>query len=1776
MAAAFCLSAASNAVGTLMVEYLVRPVERGFRYLFRFNKIVEELKLQEKNLSKEQTRVMQDVEEAKRHVQTQVIEQYVEDWLTDAENVFKDVQSLERRIEENKRCFLWCPNWSCGYPLSKKIERQTVAIKELVKSSKFDRVGHRATLPGIEFFSPKDLVASKSSTSAFNEIMEALKNDEVNMIAVWGMGGVGKTTLVTEVGKKAKELELFHKVIKAVVSQTPIIENIQVKIADFLDLKFEKMGKEGKAEELWLGLKKEEKVLIILDDMWDELNLKEIGIPLRENHKGCKIILTTRRKKVCESMASQVTVSLGVLDEGEAWTLFKTKASLDEGKDHAHTIEVAMNVAKECKGLPVAIVTLARALKGTKTVKGWEVALDKLKNYRLMEIGNVEEEAEKNVYMCLKISYDYLRKETTKRCFLLCALYPEDYSIDVEALVRHAWGLKIYSKAASIEEARFEVLEAIDYLKDSSLLLADTERYVKLHDMVRDVALWVASKEESDFMIKPSLGLANESLEPCNAISLLDGEKKKFPKGLVCPKLEILLLKNCHTSNECFQEMKELRVLSLVKPYRWEFSLNSLMSLRKLRALHVENFYGVEDFSSLGNLTTLEILSLRGSEVQELADEFGNLKNLKVLDLTNCKILSRFPPNLIRSFYQLEELYIKGLEIASGKASTAILPELRFLSRLEALYLELPFLHIPNDFEFPRLQRYEIAIKERSSYRDKPVTSSRSSLQIEGGFPLNVILELLWKIEFLKVSDMEDEYVECLNDKTQQKVPVSLILQNLKEVKVESCENLLVVFQMEKVENHASLHSSLERLYLKDLSHLRCIWELPTHISLGRLVDLKLIFCPSLKSLFSLSVAQSLVLLEYLQIKGCGELKQIVTESEGVEEEISSTINSHTSLCFPKLTYVEIDKCDGLEYIFPRMMAPQGFPQLENLYIINCHQLKQVFRPAKERDENDTMLPRLKFLTSLMKLTVISCPLLTDSSVHFEAVKAELEEVRLSAFKELFSNTKELILRRSRVGSHNLVPDANGEGLCGLTSLLLEYCEDLECLVDTTTMKVPTSAFTDLVELVINDMVGLKILCKGQPPQGFLQNLKILKVENCRDIVSLSPTGKLQNMQQLVVRDCRKLQVVFQTSFSPGLPKLESVSVSECPQLEQVFYIEAKEQDGVEHGIMLRCLKHLQLDRLTNLSSFGPQNYFFEAPILENLRVSECPRFTNFSIQKLNKRVDLKGVRLSVFKESLCKTEDLTLSRINMDHKNLVADADLEGLTTLKLMDCKDLECLVDSTNEHVPTSGIFTNLVELVMENMIGLEMLCKGQPPKGFLRNLEILTVRGCKDIVSLSPMERNLKKLTVEQNGRLQEIFRIDEFLYNREENQAPLLSNLDFLRVWYLPELKWILKGPAHYVSLRSLKIVNIRRCNELKSLFSASIVQTLRLLEELVIGYCDKLEHVFLELESDDDQTESDTLCLPNLKTLDITGCPRLEYVFPNTLAQGFPCLQNLKFRKLTNLNGFVAENYFVKLPALKKVDVIDCPPLTNFTIQQEVDKPIQLKELVICFEFKNDVELCNTQLRQRSPNLEYINVGKFEQLFQLRGGYFISSLEKMRLVNLIWLRDIWKGLIQVVTNLRKLEVDNCSKLTCIFPIMLIQNFPQLTFLRILRCDNLEQIIGNDNISASSSKGHDQDETGVKSEKELLMLSRLQEVDLVTLPRLVSFGPVGYHLVFPSLCFLKIEGCSQMTTNFTVDSTLTVHAKKQGRTRRCFTIEVKNCKSIVECKFHLNTITNSLG
>ena len=105
--------------------------------------------------------------------------------------------------------------------------------------------------------------------------------------------------------------------------------------------------------------------------------------------------------------------------------LFKM-TTCDSVENNIELQPVATKVVKECEGLPVAIVTIAKALKG-ESVGVWRNALEELRSFAPTNIRGVS----KNVYSCLKLSYNHLESNDAKSLFLLCGLLGDgDISMD--------------------------------------------------------------------------------------------------------------------------------------------------------------------------------------------------------------------------------------------------------------------------------------------------------------------------------------------------------------------------------------------------------------------------------------------------------------------------------------------------------------------------------------------------------------------------------------------------------------------------------------------------------------------------------------------------------------------------------------------------------------------------------------------------------------------------------------------------------------------------------------------------------------------------------------------------------------------------------------------------------------------------------------------------------------------------------------------------------------------------------------------------------------------------------------------------------------------------------------------------------------------------------------------------------------------------------------------------------------------------------------------------
>ncbi|XP_004294963.1 PREDICTED: disease resistance protein At4g27190-like [Fragaria vesca subsp. vesca] len=863
----------------------------------------------------------------------------------------------------------------------------------------------------------------EATKKAMGQVMKVLKDDNVTAVGVYGMAGVGKTTLVKHVSADAREKGIFHYAVMAVLSQSPDIAKIQGTLADMLGVKLEGETEFGRAVRLKREIMRREKILIILDDVWQIIELSKIGIPsYKELQKfKSKVLCTTRKSNVCHAMECQEKITLNILSERDSWNLFLRKA----GTIPLESQNVARKVAGECKGLPIALIAVARAL-GDEDQEEWEKAAKRLEQSQYVN-PNYEED-EENAFRCIRLSYDYLKNEDHKSCFLLCCLFPEDCNIEIEDLFRYAIGKRLFRDAQTMEEARGKLVTVIKYLKGSSLLLdSEEDGCVKMHDVIRDTALNIAQSEDGHrFFVKAGVGLKGwlpRGLhEGCTAISLMRNEIRKLPEDeVVCPNLQILLLNGNKELSEIpeklIQNLKELRVLDLsntsISVLPQSFSL-----LTNLQALYLDKCGELIDISVVGKLKKLEILRMRDCPGTQLSREIGHLTNLRILDVNRSwrGRMVTTPSKVISKLQKLEELYC-GIEDRwcepTERANLITFDELAGLSNLKILHVGF----IPKNVEVAPDWDYICISVGRWPYTPQYKQRDRNSrtLFLTGtictlpDWFIKAVTEKTEKLEYDSCKGMSDIVMEYDHGR----------LHKLKHLTVARSQHKLkeLMNTTRRVET-GPVFENLEELHLRDLIHLEelCVGALPP----GSFSNLKVFHVFSVKILSSVSkFVQRLTNLEKLDLNYMEKLEYVFRcrwfnpEQAKLREMHLLSLIALRRICygpapramFRSLKILTIYGCELLQSLFASDVA-QCLVQLEDLLVEDCPLLERVMEAV---NKEKTFLPKLKNLVlkelpllygasggvdivcpSLEHLMVVDCPklLFSTSSDLFEAFKS--------------------------------------------------------------------------------------------------------------------------------------------------------------------------------------------------------------------------------------------------------------------------------------------------------------------------------------------------------------------------------------------------------------------------------------------------------------------------------------------------------------------------------------------------------------------------------------------------------------------------------------------------------------------------------------------------------------------------------------------------------------------------------------------------------------------
>nr|XP_023897401.1 disease resistance protein SUMM2-like [Quercus suber] len=404
-------------------------------------------------------------------------------WLQEVETINGEIQTIEE--EGGRGIWKYFPRMHMGKLACLKIQE----VKELYQRGGFrdslvvdPPVSHGEELP------TTTLVGESTTKRTIERVREHLLDENFRRIAVYGMGGIGKTTVMKRINNDlSKERDKFDNIIWVTVSKPSSVFKLQEDIAHKLKLDLTNSGDETtRAGKLNNELKNWKRYVLILDDMWEAFHLEDVGIPEPTPTNGCRLLLTTRSLEVCNRMDC-VNIKMELLSEEDSWDLFLDKV----GHDVLNTQDIepiVKEVVKECARLPLAIITIAGSLKNVIDVSEWRNALNEL---RTPKKGPKNVDAAK-IFEILRFSYERLKDEDLQHCLLYCALFREDHEFERDELIEDLIDEGIIERMES-RQAEFDRGHTmLNKLERACLLETGINRNVKLHDLIRDMALKIA------------------------------------------------------------------------------------------------------------------------------------------------------------------------------------------------------------------------------------------------------------------------------------------------------------------------------------------------------------------------------------------------------------------------------------------------------------------------------------------------------------------------------------------------------------------------------------------------------------------------------------------------------------------------------------------------------------------------------------------------------------------------------------------------------------------------------------------------------------------------------------------------------------------------------------------------------------------------------------------------------------------------------------------------------------------------------------------------------------------------------------------------------------------------------------------------------------------------------------------------------------------------------------------------------------------------------------
>ncbi|KAL0415448.1 UNVERIFIED_CONTAM: Disease resistance protein RPP13 [Sesamum latifolium] len=627
-------------------------------------------------------------------------------------------------------------------------------------------------------------------------LKERLVGDEpkLQLVSIVGMGGIGKTTLARTVYDDLLIVEKFEIRAWVTISQEYDTREILLALLHVTEIVFGKRKQEDSVtnfvkfvegmskhsdEQLGEQLRKNlygRKYLIVMDDMWSTKVWNEVRKYFPDTSNQSRVMITTRLSNVAVDFDSEAPHEMDFLDEDKSWNLFCEKVFRGEPCP-PELEEIGKQIAKSCKGLPLALVVIGGLLaKSQRTIVQWKYVAENLVS--VINLGNHEQ--------CLKIlslSYSHLPIHL-KPCFLYLAIFPEDFEIHISRLI------ELWITEGFVNPVAHRSLEdiAAEYLKeliDRNLLIVRQRgtlgkmKSCIIHDLLRDLCLREALKDHFlciakvyDVHFPPNmenkrrLGVHRSTKQyRYNPRVLNTLRSASSSRSLVCESEWI--------SPWLAPSLKLLRVLNVKDKY----SPEEILQLINSRYLHFSGSWDVNSrlTSSISLLWNLQTLIVRGSFKTILPSQVWEMTQLRHLKfgmivlsdpLRNLIMFAEEVPERIPNIKKMKLAYANDRRLGS-KLSSYGLQNLACLSKLESLTLDINWREemSAGDFGFPHSLKKLTLSGCGLPWKDMRIVGSLPKLEILR-LHRSAFVGRVWnpsegefaRLKFLKISETDLTY----------------------------------------------------------------------------------------------------------------------------------------------------------------------------------------------------------------------------------------------------------------------------------------------------------------------------------------------------------------------------------------------------------------------------------------------------------------------------------------------------------------------------------------------------------------------------------------------------------------------------------------------------------------------------------------------------------------------------------------------------------------------------------------------------------------------------------------------------------------------------------------------------------------------------------------------------------------------------------------------------------------------------------------------------------